>query len=97
MQEHSCLEESIAKGEHNFTWEIYTRIRKASLETNQKVSFVVTGPSTNLAVLIRSCPQVLQYLERVLIMGGALGEGNITPFAEFNIWADPEAVNVVLQ
>lgn len=91
------MEEKIANGENNFTWEIYSHIRKAALKTNQKVSFVVTGPCSNLAVLIRSCPDVLQYLERVLIMGGSLGEGNITPYAEFNIWADPEAANVVLQ
>lgn len=52
---------------------------------------------TNLALLLRACPQVTSYLERVLFMGGSMSQGNVTPFAEFNIWADPEAANVVFQ
>jgi inosine-uridine nucleoside N-ribohydrolase len=51
------------------------------------VVLVPTGPLTNVALLLERgvVPQ------RIVLMGGAVGEGNITPAAEFNIWADPEA------
>ncbi|MGN6169678.1 MAG: nucleoside hydrolase, partial [Solirubrobacteraceae bacterium] len=41
--------------------------------------------------LLMRYPEVEQRLERLVLMGGAIGEGNVTPAAEFNIWADPEA------
>jgi inosine-uridine nucleoside N-ribohydrolase len=51
-------------------------------------TLVATGPLTNVALLLareEASP------ERVVLMGGAIAEGNVTPAAEFNIWADPEA------
>jgi len=61
------------------------------------VTFVVTGPLTNLAVLIRVFPEIQKYIEKVLVMGGSMKEGNITPYAEYNIHSDPEAANVIFQ
>jgi pyrimidine-specific ribonucleoside hydrolase len=55
------------------------------------VLVVATGPLTNLALLLACHPEVEHQLARVVLMGGAIGEGNITPAAEFNIWCDPEA------
>src|SRR5262249_39028160 len=40
-------------------------------------------------------PEVESRLERIVLMGGAIGEGNVTPAAEFNIWSDPEAARRV--
>jgi len=54
---------------------------------------VPTGPLTNVALLLALHPD--ERPERVVLMGGAIGEGNITPAAEFNIWADPEAAERV--
>jgi inosine-uridine nucleoside N-ribohydrolase len=51
-------------------------------------TLVATGPLTNVALLLALHPDLV---ERVVLMGGAIGEGNTTPAAEFNIWADPEA------
>jgi inosine-uridine nucleoside N-ribohydrolase len=51
-------------------------------------TLVATGPLTNVALLLareEASP------ERIVLMGGAIAEGNVTPAAEFNIWADPEA------
>ena len=51
-------------------------------------TLVATGPLTNVALLLareQGSP------ERIVLMGGAIAEGNVTPAAEFNIWADPEA------
>jgi inosine-uridine nucleoside N-ribohydrolase len=58
-----------------------------------KVTLVPTGPLTNIGLLFALHPDVRP--ERLVIMGGAIGEGNRTPAAEFNIWADPEAAQRV--
>src|SRR5215470_18070701 len=52
-------------------------------------TLVATGPLTNVALLLAMHPDAK--LERIVLMGGAIAEGNVTPAAEFNIWADPEA------
>jgi inosine-uridine nucleoside N-ribohydrolase len=57
------------------------------------VTLVATGPLTNVALLLSRHPDVRP--ERIVLMGGAVGEGNRTPAAEFNIWADPEAAQRV--
>jgi inosine-uridine nucleoside N-ribohydrolase len=52
-------------------------------------TLVATGPLTNVALLLARHPRARP--ERIVLMGGAIAEGNVTPAAEFNIWADPEA------
>jgi inosine-uridine nucleoside N-ribohydrolase len=57
---------------------------------------VAVGPMTNIAIALNVCPELPSLLKRFVIMGGAFhGPGNITPFAEFNIWVDPEAAQQV--
>ena len=51
-------------------------------------TLVATGPLTNVALLLA---REQERPERIVLMGGAIAEGNVTPAAEFNIWADPEA------
>ena len=55
------------------------------------VTLVAVGPLTNVALLLARHPEAAESVERVVLMGGSIGEGNVTPAAEFNIWADPEA------
>jgi inosine-uridine nucleoside N-ribohydrolase len=52
-------------------------------------TLVATGPLTNVALLLARYPEAKP--KRLVLMGGAIAEGNVTPAAEFNIWADPEA------
>jgi pyrimidine-specific ribonucleoside hydrolase len=52
-------------------------------------TLVATGPLTNVALLLARHPDARP--ERIVLMGGSIAEGNVTPAAEFNIWADPEA------
>jgi purine nucleosidase/pyrimidine-specific ribonucleoside hydrolase len=59
------------------------------------VTLVPTGPLTNIALLFARYPGIEQRIERVVLMGGSIGEGNVTPAAEFNIWGDPEAAHRV--
>jgi inosine-uridine nucleoside N-ribohydrolase len=58
-----------------------------------KVTLVPTGPLTNIGLLLSLHPDARP--ERIVLMGGSIGEGNRTPAAEFNIWADPEAAQRV--
>lgn len=61
----------------------------------EPVTLVATGPLTNVASLIRAVPALAGRIRSISLMGGSLGEGNTTPAAEFNIWADPEAAAIV--
>jgi inosine-uridine nucleoside N-ribohydrolase len=59
------------------------------------VVLVPTAPLTNLALMLERHPNVRDRLERIVWMGGAIGEGNVTPAAEFNAFVDPEAAAAV--
>jgi inosine-uridine nucleoside N-ribohydrolase len=60
-----------------------------------KPVLVATGPLTNVGLLFAMHPDARP--ERIVLMGGSIGEGNRTPAAEFNIWADPEAAERVFK
>jgi inosine-uridine nucleoside N-ribohydrolase len=59
------------------------------------LTIVAVGPLTNVATALRRAPGIAAGIERIAIMGGAIGLGNTTPSAEFNIHADPEAAEDV--
>jgi inosine-uridine nucleoside N-ribohydrolase len=59
------------------------------------VTLIPTGPLTNVALLLARYPEAAARLARIVLMGGSIAEGNVTPAAEFNIWADPEAASRV--
>ena len=61
--------------------------------SSSPVTLVPTGPLTNIATYLRA--HGTGGIERIVLMGGAIAEGNMTPAAEFNIWADPEAAQIV--
>ena len=60
------------------------------------VTLVAVGPLTNVALLAIRHPDVAARLGRVIVMGGGLARGNVTPAAEFNVFVDPEAAVRVL-
>jgi purine nucleosidase len=62
----------------------------------EPLTVIATGPLTNIALLFKVHPEVLGNVARIVWMGGSTGRGNVTPYAEFNSWVDPEAVSVVL-
>jgi purine nucleosidase len=64
-------------------------------EHDEPVTLVPVGPLTNIALLLRTHPDVAERIEEIVLMGGSMSAGNVTPFAEFNIWVDPEAADVV--
>lgn len=61
------------------------------------VTIVATGPLTNVASLLIGHPELAPRIRTICAMGGAVGEGNLTASAEFNIWVDPDAAHVVLE
>lgn len=58
---------------------------------------VAVGPLSNLAAAIAVDPDFVKNVPELMIMGGAISKSNITPSAEFNIWADPEAAAIVFE
>ncbi|HCW80964.1 MAG TPA: ribonucleoside hydrolase, partial [Ruminococcaceae bacterium] len=59
------------------------------------ITIVATGPLTNIAMAMRMEPKIVNKIDQIVLMGGAYQLGNVTPAAEFNIYADPEAAYVV--
>jgi purine nucleosidase len=60
-----------------------------------RVTLIAIGPLTNIALALRRHPQIVSQVRDFVIMGGSAGRGNVTPAAEFNIAADPEAAAIV--
>jgi len=66
------------------------------------LTIICTGPLTNIATLLTGFPESAKTIKELVIMGGAYGlteygVGNVTPVAEFNIYADPEAAKIVFE
>ena len=70
-------------------------LMKSLLEKNEEVTLVPTGPLTNIAELLIKHPEVKKSIKSIVLMGGSIGYGNVSPAAEFNILCDPEAADVV--
>ena len=66
-----------------------------SLDDSEKMTLVTTGPMTDAALLLRTFPECIDKIEEIVLMGGSGIEGNVTPFAEYNVYADPEAAQIV--
>ena len=73
-------------------WELMAQKIAAS---QQPVTLVPTGPLTNIATFLLAYPELTSKVERIVLMGGAAGAGNWTPAAEFNIFVDPQAADMV--
>ncbi|MGE6180065.1 pyrimidine-specific ribonucleoside hydrolase RihA [Aeromonas salmonicida] len=70
---------------------------KSLRESPEPVTLVPTGPLTNIALLLTAHPELKPNIARIVLMGGAAGAGNWTPAAEFNIYVDPEAADMVFK
>ncbi len=78
-------------------WDFLARL---VLDTPDEITLIATGPLTNVAHAFQLHPELPRHLASLVLMGGAYGltpygKGNRTPFAEFNIWQDPEAAAMV--
>ncbi len=65
------------------------------IKSEEKITLVPVGPLTNIATVLTKEPRVKEKIKEIVLMGGSCKGGNRTPFAEFNIFADPEAADIV--
>jgi len=66
--------------------------------SDDSITLVPTGPLTNIGIAIKKQPQILSRIREIVLMGGASREGgNVTPSAEFNIYVDPHAADIVMR
>ena len=63
----------------------------------ETITLCPMGPLTNIAMALRKAPDIAPRIKEIVLMGGAMGEGNTTPAAEFNIYVDPHAAKVVFE
>ena len=70
-------------------------IHRYALEQQGMLEIIAIGPLTNLAMAFLKYSDLPQLIKRIVIMGGSTATGNTTPAAEFNIYADPEAADIV--
>ena len=66
-------------------------IARLATERPGEITLCAVGPLTNVALLAALRPEAFQALRRIVVMGGAATGGNMSPYAEFNVWYDPEA------
>jgi purine nucleosidase len=69
----------------------------ALAHAHDQLTVCAVGPLTNVAVALVKDPAIAPRLARVVLMGGAVGDGNVTPSAEFNFYVDPHAAKVVFE
>ena len=65
------------------------------MNSDEKITLVPTGPLTNIGMAIRFEPRIIEKINRIVLMGGSYQLGNMTPAAEFNILADPDAAHII--
>ena len=70
-------------------------IRRIVRANPGEISIVAVGPLTNVATALRADPGLAQMIRSIVVMGGSLSRGNVTPAAEFNFYVDPEAARIV--
>ena len=71
-------------------------LRTTLASATEPITLIPLAPLTNIAVLVRTSPELLDRIDRIVLMGGAAAVGNATAAAEFNVWHDPEAAAIVL-
>ncbi len=64
-------------------------------ENANNICIVGIGPLTNIALALRQDPEIVSMVSSIVLMGGSLSGGNVTPAAEFNFYVDPEAASIV--
>ena len=72
-------------------------IEQFLLDADEPLTLVATGALTNMADVVERLPHLHSRIAELVIMGGAVDLGNWTPAAEFNIWVDPHAADVVFR
>jgi inosine-uridine nucleoside N-ribohydrolase len=70
-------------------------IRRIVRSSPGEITIVGVSPLTNVAIALRADPELASQIKEIVVMGGSLTGGNVTPSAEFNFYVDPEAARIV--
>lgn len=70
-------------------------MRDVLVKNETPITLIPIGPLTNIALLLMTYPEVKTFIKEIVLMGGSASRGNVTPLAEFNIYCDPEAAQIV--
>lgn len=88
----AVLPQSTRPAEEKAMWDALYETAKA---LNGELTVATIGPMTNLATALRRYADLPKYLKQVVFMGGSASGGNCTAYAEYNVYADPEALQMV--
>jgi len=89
-----CISCEIENAQEEKAWDALYREAK---KYNGELVLVAIGPLTNIGIALAKYKELPSLLKKIVIMGGAAAYGNITPSAEFNIYVDPEAAEMVFK
>ncbi len=78
----------------DYAWDLI--YQEAKKNPNELV-LIPIGPLTNIATAILKYPDLKDYVKEIVFMGGSATDGNVTPYAEFNIYVDPIAADIVFK
>lgn len=78
----------------DYAWDI---IYKEAKKSQGNLKIIAIGPLTNIAISILKYPDLKDYVDNIIIMGGSCNFGNISAYSEFNIWCDPFAADIVFK
>ncbi len=79
--------------QNHFTTQMYRYFKS----TKKRITILAIGPLTNIALLLFNHPEIKEFIEKIVFMGGSMGLGNTGPLSEFNIHADPVSASMVCE
>ncbi len=88
------LPAAICELDKDYAWDV---IYQEAVKAKGRLKLIAVGPLTNVAIAILKYPDLHQYLDEIVMMGGSTGIGNHGAYGEFNIWVDPEAADIVFK
>ena len=75
-----------------YAWDI---IKEEAEKANGELEIITLGPLTNIAITLMRYPHIKPLIKRIVCMAGATTMGNMNAYAEFNVWVDPDACEIV--
>lgn len=80
--------------DEKYAWDV---LWEEAVRAEGELEVIVLGPMTNVAIAIKSHPELKRLIKKITLMAGTAHEGNTNPYAEFNVWVDPHACEIVFQ
>lgn len=80
------------RGFDGYAWDV---IRDEAIKAKGELEIITLGPLTNIAITLLRYPEIKPLIKRIVCMAGSATIGNMNPYAEFNVWIDPEAADLV--